>query len=192
MALTFDDGPDTRWTPQILNILAEKGVKSTFFVLGREVQKNPAIAARIVREGHIIANHGYNHISLTSLSPEQIVTQLSRANSTILAATGTQSRLIRPVGGAYNLKVQNIAGQQGFDIILWSVDPKDWQGVTASTITRNVLTNTRPGSIILLHSGEGPNLTGTIQALPQIIDQLKSRGLRFVTIPELLNIAPYK
>ena len=192
VALTFDDGPDTRWTPQVLDALSAKGVKATFFVLGKEVEKNPQIAARIVREGHAIANHGYNHVSLAPLSPDQIASQLNRANAAISAATGIQPRLMRPVGGAYNQKVINTAAQNGFSVIMWSVDPQDWKGASAGTITSNVLTNTRQGSIILLHSGEGPNLTGTVSALPQIIERLRAKGLQFVTIPELLNLAAYR
>lgn len=192
VALTFDDGPDTKWTPQVLDALAGKGVKATFFVLGREVEKNPQIAARIVREGHSIANHGYTHISLANLSAAQIEMQLSQANSAINAATGVQPRLMRPVGGAYNQTVLDTAARNGFSVILWSVDPQDWRGASASAIVSRVLTAARPGSIILLHSGEGPNLQGTVQALPQIIDQLRARGLQFVTIPELLNIPAYR
>jgi peptidoglycan/xylan/chitin deacetylase (PgdA/CDA1 family) len=192
VALTFDDGPDTKWTPQILNALATKGVKATFFVLGREVEKNPQVAARIVREGHVIANHGYTHVSLTQLSPAQMSAQLTRANSAIAAATGVQPRLLRPVGGAYNQTVLNVASQHGFSVILWSVDPQDWRGINAATIINRVVSNTGPGSIILLHSGEGPNLTGTVQAVPQIIDQLRARGLQFVTVAELLNLPAYR
>ncbi|WP_050806954.1 polysaccharide deacetylase family protein [Acetonema longum] len=188
-ALTFDDGPDTKWTPQILDILAAKGVKATFFVLGQEVEKNPRIAARIVREGHTIASHGYSHVSLTQLSLPQMFSQLSKANSAISAATGVIPGLLRPVGGAYNQQVLKTVTQNGFNLILWSVDPQDWRGLSAGAILNNVLSNTRAGGIILLHSGEGPNLTGTVQALPQMVDQLQAQGLRLVTVPELLGLS---
>lgn len=192
VALTFDDGPDARWTPQILDVLANKGAKATFFVLGREVEKNPQIAARIVREGHVIGNHGYSHTLLTRLSSGQISSELARANNAISAATGVQPRLLRPVGGAFNQTVLNTATQNGFSVILWSVDPQDWKGINATTVVTRVLANTKQGSIILLHSGEGPNLTGTVQGLPRIIDQLRAKGLQLVTIPELLGLPAYK
>jgi len=192
VALTFDDGPDNLWTPQILTVLAGKGVKATFFVLGREVEKNPAVASRIVREGHIIATHGYTHTLPTRLSAVQLAQELTRTNNAIAAATGVQPRLYRPVGGAFNQTVLNVAAQNGFAVIMWSVDPEDWRGINAATVTDRVMANAVPGSIILLHSGEGPNLTGTVQALPQIIDQLRARGLQPVTIPELLGLPAYR
>lgn len=192
VALTFDDGPDAKWSPQILDVLARKGVKATFFVLGREVEKNPQIAARIVRDGHIIGNHGYAHVVLTRLSAGQIASELTRANNAIAAATGVRPRLLRPVGGAYNQTVLNTAAQNNFSVILWSVDPQDWKGVSDATVVNRVLSNTKQGSIILLHSGEGPNLTGTVQGLPQIIDQLRAKGLQLVTIPELLGLPSYR
>jgi polysaccharide deacetylase family sporulation protein PdaB len=192
VALTFDDGPDVQWTPQILDVLDQKGAKATFFVLGREVEKNPQIAARIVQEGHVIGNHGYSHTVLTRLSSSQISLELARANNAISAATGVQPRLLRPVGGAFNQTVLNTAAQNGYSVILWSVDPQDWKGINATAVVNRVIANTRQGSIILLHSGEGPNLTGTVQGLPKIIDQLRAKGLQLVTIPELLGLQAYR
>lgn len=192
IALTFDDGPDALWTPQILDVLRNKQVKATFFLIGKEVDKYPNVARRIAAEGHVIGNHTYDHVSLNQLAPENVADEIQRGNDAISRTAHVVPRLLRPPAGAEDPQVVNAAQQNGLSVILWSVDTEDWRGLDAATVKTGVLKSAKNGSIILQHSGEGPHLTGTVEALPQIIDALHNQGYTLVTVPELLNLPTYK
>lgn len=192
IALTFDDGPDALWTPQILDVLRDKQVKATFFLIGKEVDKYPDVARRIAAEGHVIGNHTYDHLDLNRLPPEKMTDEIQRGNDAISRAAHVIPRLLRPPAGAEDPQAINVAAQNGMFVILWSVDTEDWRGLDAATVKTRALKPAKNGSIILQHSGEGPHLTGTVEALPQIIDTLQSQGYTLVTVPELLNLPAYK
>ncbi|AFY59695.1 polysaccharide deacetylase family protein [Synechococcus sp. PCC 6312] len=187
VALTFDDGPDQPQTLQVLNILKAHKAKATFFVIGRSVQKYPNIAAKIVEEGHTIANHSWSH-RYQQFSPQAAATEFTRTDQIIQAVTGVKNYWFRPPGGRLNNGLVDYAKTQQLPILMWSVDSRDWQpGRSPAQIKAAVLQQTRPGGIVLLHDGGGPR-QAMIQALPGILTVLKKQGYEFVTIPQLLHL----
>lgn len=189
VAITFDDGPDDYFTPKVLDILKEYDVKATFFVLGSMAHKNPDVLKRIDDEGHVVASHGWGHKNFTKLSKNKAIVELERTNNLIKKVTGKSNTLFRLPYGAFNEKVLETIAEQGFHNIHWSIDPKDWSGVSSNKILRNIKQNIHPGAIILLHSsGSNKSIPNSIKALPRIIEFLQNQGYELVTIPELLDI----
>lgn len=191
-ALTFDDGPDATWTPQILEILREKHVKATFFVIGSQAQKYPEMLRQLYSDGHTIGNHTQNHLNLVKLDPPKIDEEIEQSSFIIREIIGKTPRLIRPPYGFHNTAVDNAVYGKGGIIVLWSLDTKDWMGPDAKTIKASILPKMQNGYIILQHDGENPKLTGSVQVLPDIIDDLKAKGYSFVTIDKLLNVEAYQ
>ncbi|WP_407309349.1 polysaccharide deacetylase family protein [Desulfosporosinus sp. SB140] len=180
VALTFDDGPDPIDTPEVLDILKEKGVRATFFVLGQAVQENPNLLKRLAKEGHEIENHSFNH----DYQQHQLLTEINQTDQEVYAATGTHTHFYRPPGGFLTKwQLENIK-KNGHIVALWSVDSKDWRNPGVNQIVKNVLDNVFPGAIILLHDG-GFHRTQTVKSLAKIIDSLKKQGYRFVTLSEM-------
>jgi peptidoglycan/xylan/chitin deacetylase (PgdA/CDA1 family) len=184
VALTIDDGPHYKITPEILTILKEKQVKATFFVLGVNAKQSPAILAQEVADGHEIGMHTYSHPILTTLSHQRIIDEFDKAEKA-LAPIAPKPTLFRPPGGLYNSQVIEIAQQRGYTTILWSIDPQDWSRPPIERVVDKVVLDVSPGSIILLHDGQYP--LPTAQAIGTIIDRLRKRGYEFVTISELLQ-----
>lgn len=182
VALTFDDGPDPLYTGFMLDVLKEKQVKATFFVLGENVKQNPDLLKRISVEGHEIGNHGYSHSYTTS----QFIRELIRTDEVVYQAIQQHTLFYRPPGGLFSKSVLEGVKDTGHVLTLWSIDSNDWRNPGAPRIVRNVVKNTFPGSIILLHDG-GEKREQTIQALSSIIEELKQQGYRFVTVSELRN-----
>lgn len=191
VALTFDDGPDRYYTLQILDILKKEKVPATFFVVGNLSKIYPDVLRRIDQEGHVIGNHSWNHPQFTKLSQSGINSQLSRTNAVIKEAIGKEPRLFRPPYGAMNTRVEKQIGSQGYKIIQWSVDTRDWSGRSSKQIVNTVINQVEPGGIILQHSAGGEKLRTTVEALPQIISYLKKNGYEFVTVDELLYVPAY-
>lgn len=184
VALTFDDGPYTGFTEKLLSILNIYGAKATFFVIGRHVKSNPSLIRQIDFFGHELGSHTYNHSNITKLSNKNIIDELQKTKNYIQAITGKQIYLFRPPGGNYNSKSMEIISHLGYTTVLWTILPKDTEEcVKKEDIIRCIKEDTRPYSIILLHMGRQE----TIDALPEIILYLKSKGYRFVTLSELLN-----
>jgi peptidoglycan/xylan/chitin deacetylase (PgdA/CDA1 family) len=172
--LTFDDGPNRNATPAILDTLAARGVKATFFVVGSMAAASPGIVRRASTEGHEIGNHSWSHPNLTRLSRDQVTSQLARTNETIRQATGASPTEWRPPYGATNALVEAAARDVGLtSMVLWTVDPRDWADPPATTVRDRVLQAVRPNSTVLLHDGTGAN---TPVALPMILDGLADRG----------------
>jgi peptidoglycan-N-acetylglucosamine deacetylase len=185
VALTFDDGPSP-YTPQVLAILNQYHVKATFFLWGQHVQQFPGYAQQELAAGHTLGNHTFTHPHLTTLSSSNILSELTRTQNAIRQATGFTPTLFRPPYGEYNSTVLADAGQVGLSsTIIWSYAPQDWTLPGASVIASRVLSNTSNGSIILLHDGGGDR-SQTVSALPTIIQGLQARGLRLVTVPQIL------
>jgi peptidoglycan/xylan/chitin deacetylase (PgdA/CDA1 family) len=193
VALTFDDGPDAVWTPKVLDMLKRYKVRATFMCIGQRIHKYPNVFKRIVREGHVIGNHSWDHPKMTKLSPKGINWELTATNQEIKRQMGLKPRLFRPPYGDLNRTVINEVKKQNMKIIYWNVDSLDWDHLTAKQVVHNVLSHVTPGAIILQHSagGKGENLDDTVQALPQIIQSLRKEGYRFVTVPELLHLPSY-
>ena len=178
VALTFDDGPSSTTTPQVLDILAKYGIHATFFVLGSHISGNESILQRMVSEGNEIGNHTWNHVSLSALSTVQVSSEISSTNQAIQAATGYCPKVFRPPYGATNATVQAAAG---IHQVLWSVDTLDWKSHNTQAILSNVQNQVKPGGVILMHDIHQT----TVDALPTIIDYLKSQGYSFVTVSQL-------
>lgn len=190
IALTFDDGPDLKYTPKILDILKKYNIKATFFVVGTQIQKYPATFNRINLEGHDIGNHSYQHLKIPELSPDKIRYQLNRNNQLITRYVGPHELIFRPPYGALDPVSIQVIGQLGYKIILWTIDSLDWRGLKKKQVLANIIPKLKQGYIVIQHSAaDDPkeNLTGSLEALPEIIKFAKSRGYRFITISELLK-----
>ena len=179
VALTFDDGPSD-YTPAFLKVLHEKGAHGTFFEIGQEVAGREATMRQILAEGNEIGNHTSHHDSFPGYA------DLAATSARIEAATHFRPCLFRPPGGAVNAAVVAAAGAAGMRTINWDVDPADWTTPGAGAVYSRIVGAVRPGSIVLMHDGGG-NRSGTLAALPRIIDTLRARGYRFVTVTELLG-----
>ncbi|WP_251575908.1 polysaccharide deacetylase family protein [Paenibacillus sp. MER TA 81-3] len=190
VALTFDDVPDNRATPLVLDILKEHNIRATFFLVGSRAKAHPELVQRIVREGHIIGNHSYNHPLLTKLTLPAFEHQLKDTERVIEQIVGYKPRYFRPPYGEISEKQLRWAGDHGYLVVNWDVDSNDWRGLSASQIIRNVVNGVSPGSIVLQHAGGSAHngyLQGTVKALPAIINRLKAQNYEFVTVSELLQ-----
>jgi peptidoglycan-N-acetylglucosamine deacetylase len=177
IALTFDDGPNPVYTPQILAVLEKYQAKGTFFVLGSRVNKYPQVSKEIVWRGHEIGNHTYHHPNMRQISCEQIAREIELTNTAILATTGTTPHLFRPPGGYYDEEIVHTAKQAGHLVVMWSwhQDTRDWSNPGVNKIVRKVLTNVRNGDIVLFHD-DGGDRSQTIRALEKILPNLHERG----------------
>ncbi len=178
--LTFDDGPSTPYTSQIVGILKTYQVKATFFETGQHVTSYPSVTRLVRSQGSSVQNHTWGHKNLTKVTWKYFQYQVRAADSAIRGQTGYTPRCLRPPFGAVNSTVYSRAAALGKTIVRWSLDPRDWTRPGTATITRRVLNNVRPGSIILLHDGGG-NRSQTVAALPAILKTLKARGYGFRT-----------
>lgn len=186
IALTFDDGPHATLTPKLLDILASRHIKATFFVLGECVEQNPQILQRAAREGHEIGNHSWSHPQLNHLSDDGVRSQLKRTDDLIKSVIGTRPTVFRPPYGALTSRQKKwIPEEFGYKIILWDVDPLDWKDPGPAAVTNRILKNSRPGSIVLSHDIH----RGTIESVPATIDQLLAKHFKFVTVSELIALA---
>lgn len=182
IALTFDAGPSEH-SARLLDILKEKQVPATFFLLGRRhIDTYPELVERMADEGHEVANHTWTHRILTDLEPEEIREELERPNEEIERLTGRRPTLMRPPQGRTDGTVNGISRELGLAEVLWSVTAKDYRTTDSGLITRRVLAQSSRDGIILLHD----IYDGTVPAVPGIIDALKKRGYVFVTVPQLL------
>ena len=193
IALTFDDGPNAVYTPQILDILKRYNVKATFFLIGKNVDREPLVAKRIADEGHCIGNHSYIHPDFMFENNLLIEEQLKKTEAALKKAAGVTTRLFRPPYGGEDRRVVVEAEKLGYVIVEWSVSGGNgWEEIRAERIIQNVVPETRNGSIILLHDGnrlaKDPPRAQVVAALPVIIVSLQKKGYIFVTIPELLEL----
>ncbi|MFZ4775082.1 MAG: polysaccharide deacetylase family protein [Terrimicrobiaceae bacterium] len=183
IALTFDDGPSATLTPKLLDILKERGVKATFFVLGECVAANPDVLKRAADEGHEIGNHSWDHKAFTKAGGAGVASQINQANAAIENATGKKPVIVRPPYGATNATItKRLNDEFGLKVIMWDVDPLDWKNRNSERVTGEILKNTKPGSIVLAHDIHAT----TVNAMPATIDGLLAKGYKFVTVSELL------
>jgi peptidoglycan-N-acetylglucosamine deacetylase len=190
VALTFDDGPNPPYTNEILRVLEREGVHATFFVVGRAVQAYPEIVRREVRDGDALGNHTWDHAHLIVMSAGQVAHSLQATAAAIARATGTRTTFMRPPYGKRDWLVLGEARRLGYTPVMWSVPlTADWENPPPQAIAQRALRAVRNGSIIVLHDGN-EGLPGdrhsTVQATRLIVDALKRRGYRLVTIPQLL------
>lgn len=188
VALTFDAGSVDGPAATILDTLRDHNVKVTFFLTGQWVESYPELAQRVATDGHELANHTYYHPDLTRLSDQQIAWELEYTNAVIEARLGRTSRpWFRPPFGARDQRVLDLAAQLGFRSVYWTLDSGDWRtGATPAAVLRRVLSNVEAGDIVVHHVASD----ATAQVLPVILDTLAERGLRVVTVSELLGLTP--
>lgn len=179
VALTFDDGPNANYTGKLLDGLKERGVHATFFLLGKQVEKSPQIVERMHADGHLIGNHSYEHVNLSSLSDEAAKTQVDMTNEAIYKVTGEYPEYIRPPYGCWK---SNLDYATTMIEVLWNVDPLDWKTDSVSVVVERVLKEVEEDDIILLHDAS----ESSVSAAFQIIDKLKKEGYQFVTVDEIL------
>ncbi|MEI6443736.1 MAG: polysaccharide deacetylase family protein [Nostocales cyanobacterium ELA583] len=187
IALTIDDGPWPKTTPEMLDILKQNDVKATFFWVGSALQENPVIARRVVAEGHAIGNHTWHHW-YRSLDEATAKSEIERTNDLIFKTTGVKTSFFRPPGGYLNNGLAAYAKSQKNSVVMWSVTSADTDPhAKYQVFIKNVLRDAKPGAIVLMHDGGG-NRERTVKALPEMISGLKQQGYRFVTVPELLKM----
>src|SRR5213083_1064612 len=191
VAITFDDGPDPRWTPEILDILKAANLKATFFLVGVNAERYPGLVRRIVNEGHEIGNHTYYHPNLALCWPEHIRLELNATQLLLETITGRATTLFRPPYAADTGPTQlselaplKIAEDLNYLVVLESIDPQDWAKPGADIILQRVKQQRRDGSIILLHDAGGDR-SQTVEALPRILDWLHKRGDTIVPLSTL-------
>ncbi len=194
VALTFDDGPNDPATSRILDVLAEKGVKATFFVVGENARVFPETVRREVAEGHALGNHSYRHRKRDTLL-EWNYGELARTQAAIEEVAGVRPALYRSPNGFHTPWQLRAVRRAGLTAVHWKVQTKDWERPDPDTIVRRVLDHVSPGAIVLMHDGDdtrhGSDRTPTIEALPKLIDELRARGYRLVTVPELIGKPAY-
>ena len=179
IALTFDDGPSTAWTPALLDGLKERGVKATFFLIGENADKNPEIVKRMAEEGHLIGNHTYHHVELTKVSENEARLELADTSAVIVRITGKEPEYMRPPFGAWQRKLEQEIQMLP---VLWTIDPLDWTTENQDEIVNKVVTEAEENDIILLHDC----YKSSIEAGLRIVDILQEEGVVFVTVDELL------
>jgi polysaccharide deacetylase family sporulation protein PdaB len=187
IALTFDDGPNPVYTPQILDLLNEYDAKATFFVLGKRVQMYPAIAIREVNEGHEIANHTFDHHYLKNVTPQKLIEEIRQTQEVIFDITEQIPHVFRPPGGYYNNALLDLTREDKLTVVMWSwyQDTKDWKRPGIVNIVNTVLSHVHNGDIILLHDLQG-DCSQTVGALRVILPELKKQGYQFVTVTDLI------
>lgn len=191
--LTFDDGPDPRWTPRILDILAQWHVRATFFVIGENVERYPWLVRRMVAEGHEVGSHTYTHPNLALVSPERVRLELNATQRLLESVTGRATTLFRPPYDADSTPTDvgqvaplQIADDLNYLTVLEAVDPEDWDRPRADEIFRRVRDRIDMGTVVLLHDAGGDR-TQTVEALPRILEYFQQRGDRVVPLHELLG-----
>ncbi|MBW4576534.1 MAG: polysaccharide deacetylase family protein [Aphanothece sp. CMT-3BRIN-NPC111] len=187
IALTFDDGPEPPYTQQVLEILKKNNIKATFFVIGQNLKAYPQLGQKIVADGHALANHTWSH-TYRHFSPSGAANEIEKTTALIYKTTGVKTSIFRPPGGYLNNGPAGYAKQHKYFIAMWSADSSDWKRPSVATLVNNVVRQAQPGGMALMHDGGGYR-SHTVQALPKIIAQLKKRGYKFVTVPELLEMA---
>ena len=183
IALTFDDGPYPFYTDLLLHELERSHVVATFFLVGRSSQEFPELVNRIVADGDEVGDHTFNHYKLTKLSGKQIADQISEDATLLEPFVGAPLKLFRPPHGRFDHRVVALAHAMGYDTIFWSDSPEDTKDISPALVVKRTLDQATPGGIILMHNGQ----YRTIEALPIIIDRLRSEGYTFVTVTRLLE-----
>lgn len=193
VALTFDDGPYPPYTGQLLDVLKEKQIPATFFVIGQNAAKHPDLVRRIVAEGHQLGNHTYSHVDLLKYDRPAINNEIEKTNQVIAGITGVTPHAMRPPHGFRDSVVMDIMADYKLKVVEWSVASRDWVNPGAEVIAERTLSKVKNGSVILLHDGDGiaqaSPRSQTIAATRIIIDRLLAEGYRFVTVDEILKVS---
>jgi peptidoglycan/xylan/chitin deacetylase (PgdA/CDA1 family) len=189
VALTFDDGPTPEYTDGVLDVLRERGVKATFFLMGADAEKNADQVRALIADGHELGNHTFTHPDMTLASVDKAKDEVERTDAAIRSAGYTGEIYFRPPFGKKLIGLPLYLSDHDRTTVTWDVEPESYSDIAADPklITAHVLEKTRPGSIIILHVMYKARETSR-QALPDVIDGLQARGFRFVTVSELLAL----
>jgi len=187
VALTFDDGPESIYTFQILDILNEYNIKATFFVIGQSAEKYPEVLKDIYEKGHEIGNHSWSHKYLPKLSEQGIEKEILMTEEVITNIIGDYSPIFRPAYGAIKKQGIEQINSLGYNVVNWSVDTKDWAGTAGEQMMEYVKHQLTPGGIVLMHNGGNPkSVKNTMDILPTLIEWIIEQGYEFVTVSEML------
>lgn len=181
VALTFDDGPDPKYTPAILKILRENHIKATFFVVGELAKRHPDLIRAIHQDGHMIGNHSYDHPMLTHISFAKAQQEILKTNQVIENILGIKPLCFRPPYGAHNRRIDQYANSLGLAVLIWDTNSTDYNRPGVAKIIKDLTKHVHNRYILLLHDGGG-NRQQTVDALPKIIQDLKAEGFGFDTI----------
>jgi peptidoglycan/xylan/chitin deacetylase (PgdA/CDA1 family) len=193
VAITFDDGPSPLWTPRILIELERAGVKATFFMLGKHVALYPQIARQVAKEGHEIENHSYNHNVLIYYKMEELQKEIKDTEKIIKELTGKTTKYFRPPKALLTRSEKKKIREMGYEVVLWSLNSKDWVTFDNKYIIKYLVKNVQPGDIILFHDSgrvfgtEGGDRKETVLSIVGLVKKLQEKGYRFVTVDELLR-----
>ena len=179
IALTFDDGPHPYYTDLLLDGLAERGVKVTFFLLGENIEGREDVIRRMSEEGHLIGNHTFYHVDINSLSMEEACAEIRDTSEAIRAITGQQVEYVRPPYGNWNKELEC---QVMMIPVFWTLDTLDWKVKNTDRIVREVLEDVEENDVILMHD----SYRTTVEAALRIVDELQKKGYEFVTADELI------
>jgi peptidoglycan/xylan/chitin deacetylase (PgdA/CDA1 family) len=186
VALTFDDGPNPPYTNQILDVLDCYRIRATFFVVGRNVERHPETARLVLAKGHELGNHSYSHTRMVFKLPSFVRSEVERTDHLLSELGVTWETHFRPPYGRKILILPYIIARMHKKNIMWDVDSTDYEVFDPETIVKRVLGCVRPGSIILLHDGEGDH-SHTVTAIGMLIEDLRRKGYEFRTVSELIN-----
>lgn len=192
IAFTFDDGPNRRFTPQVLRLLRQHGARATFFLVGQEVVRHPVMVHEIEAAGMEIGNHGMHHRLLRHLRREEVRADVVGGADAILEAGGTRPYLYRFPLARSDPGSRRELGRLGYLIVSWSIDTRDWRpAVSSDRIVQTILRNARPGAIVIMH--DGPAYRGrTVRALGRVLPRLAQMGYRVVSVGDLLRASDFQ
>lgn len=179
IALTFDDGPHPVYTREMLEVLREEQVPATFFLLGQNIELYGDVVKEIARDGHLIGNHTYHHVQITTLPAEQACEEIQKTNGLIEELTGKNTEYVRPPFGTWN---EGLESELNLIPVLWTIDTLDWTTQNVDRIVEQVVKNARENDIILMHD----SYESTVQAVERIITLLEAKGFEFVTVDEVI------
>jgi peptidoglycan/xylan/chitin deacetylase (PgdA/CDA1 family) len=183
VALTFDDGPQSPWTDQLLDILARTGTPATFFVLGTQIAGHEPLLRRMVRQSCAVEIHGWEHTRMTSQSPEGLRRDIDLTRDLIATVTGREPRYLRPPDGHVSHQVLEDIRSAGLTPVFWSVHASDWTRPGTAAIRERIVAGLDDGAVVVLHDAGGDR-SQTVAAVPAIIEAARSRGLRPVSLSE--------
>lgn len=191
IALTFDDGPDPAWTPRVLELLAGRGVRASFFLVGERAARAAETVRGIAAEGHEVASHGWSHRSLWLCGPKRTAVEIARAHEVLGELAGRAPRHFRPPWGMVNAAMFAALRRCGERCVFWSIQPEGLSPAPAERQVSHVLVRVHPGAIVDLHDAEGTPRAPErlLAALPPMIDGLRDVGYELVTVAELLGDA---
>ena len=188
VAITFDDGPNPIYTPQVLEIFAKAEGKATFFMIGEQMEKNPELVKEAAEQGHEIGNHTYTHPKLTELTPADCLAEIERTEQMIRELTGKKPVTFRPPYLDYNHETISVVESKGYSMIgALNLEAQDWEQPGVDHILAASKKSVKNGSILIFHDGYGDR-SQTIQAVRELVSDLKSQGYQLLTVSELLNL----